>query len=305
MKERGKHIHHSDVGKTDISVFKLINYNLLFFIPMLAALLVSFWLGSVTAGFFETSESVVARIFMFIFSFLIFFFIIPFIRKREKISGIRYSLLAFLVVGLGVTIPSALHGNFSLLFSISNYFAHYLLLTFIFAPEVLGIHSNIADWFAKGKQLFILLVYVLIVVLYVFGFGTFYYDIYDATPNTETFSMAVQDEASMGTFVYYSIVTFATVGYGEITPVSPAARVVASLEMMFGMIINVLFIAMLLVYISGSQSIMIKKEEAQIKKEEQIIKKDEDDIGEVKEDVGKLEKKEETVESILKRIKSL
>ncbi|MFQ5475034.1 MAG: hypothetical protein ACE5DM_04320, partial [Candidatus Nanoarchaeia archaeon] len=155
-----KDVHMREVGKEDISVIKLINYNLLFFIPLLIAGLASLWAGRRFADFFEASPSIVAHIFMFIFVFLAFFAIIPFIRKRENIKGVRYSVLAFFVVGLGITVPSAIEGNFNLLFNLPNYFAHYLFLTFIFAPEVLGIQTNIADWFAKGKQLIVLFIYV-------------------------------------------------------------------------------------------------------------------------------------------------
>lgn len=297
MAKEGKDIHPKDIGKTDISLLKLINYNLLFFIPLMLSVLLSLWLGTQLSGYFDTSATIVSRIFMFIFTFMIFSLIIPFIRRREKVSGIRYSILAFFIVGIGLVLPSAIQGNFDLLFSLLHYFGHYVLLTFIFAPEVLGIHSNLADWFAKGKQIIVLVVYVAIVFFYVIGFGTFYTEIH--VDNDDAFAMGFEKEASMGTFMYYSIVTFATIGYGEITPVSTAARAVASLEIMFGMIINVLFIAMLLVYISSAQSYILKKEEKEIKKEEQ-------DIREVKAEVKKIEKaKEEDMDELLNRIKSL
>jgi len=294
--------HPSDIGKTDISLMKLVNYNLLFFIPILIALLISFWLGSIFSIFFETSQTIVARIFMFVFTFLIFMLIIPFIRRREKISGIRYSILAFFLVGIGLSLPSALAGNPGFLLGSLCYFAHYLLLTFIFAPEVLGIYSNIKDWFIKGKQLYVMVVYLAIVLLYIFGFGMQYYDMYVHSP--DAFTVGFEEELEPTTFIYYSVVTFATIGYGEITPLSTAARFMTSLEIMFGMVINVLFIALLLVYISGTQSNILKREEHKLDRAEESHERQEDEIQEVKSEVKKIKKKEKEVDELLKKTKA-
>ncbi|MBU0461569.1 MAG: hypothetical protein KJ574_03200 [Nanoarchaeota archaeon] len=305
MARREREVHPYDIGKEDISLLKLVNYNLLFFIPILLFMILSLWLGDQLSGYFEASPLTVSRILMYVFSFGIFFFIIPFIRKRENISGVRYSVVAFLLVGIGLTLPAALKGNFDFMFSLLNYFAHYVLLTFIFAPEVLGISSNLADWFARGKQLSVFFVYVMIILLYIIGFGTLYHSIYNDPMNHDTFTTSVDKPLTAESFVYYSFVTFASLGYGDITPISTAARVVASLEILVGMIVNVLFIAMLLLYVSGAQSIMIKKEGRKIDEEKRHVEREERKLERVEEKIEGVEKREQKVESLLERIKNL
>ena len=280
-----------DSSKQDISILKLINYNLLFFIPIMLSVLLSLFFGKKLSSWFQASSGIVARILMIGFMFIIFFFIIPFIRKRENISGIRYSIIAFCIVGLGITLPSALQGEFYLLLNLLTYFATYILLTFIFCPEVLGMESNITNWFAHRKQLQILFIYASIVLLYVSGFGVTYHEIYKDSP--EAFSIGFKSTPDLGTFVYYSIVSFTTIGYGDITPVSTAARVVVGFEAMLGMIINVVFIAILLVFVSNAQSIAQKKEDEKVERE---VEEESRELKGVKEEVEKESRELEGVE---------
>lgn len=103
-----------------------------------------------------------------------------------------------------------------------------------------------------------------------------------AYPNA--FSYSLDGELGYGTFLYYSVITFTTIGYGDITPVSPGARLVAGFQAMLGMIINVVFIAILFMYISNFQ--LILKKETKIEKEEARIirteKKEEREISQLK-----------------------
>lgn len=294
MKKEDKKSFNSDANKTDISIVKLINYNLLFFIPMLACVLLSLFLGKQLATWFEASAGVVARILMIGFMFFIFYFIIPFIRKREKISGIRYSIFAFCIVGLGITVPSALQGNVDLLLNLLNYVGTYILLTFIFCPEVLGMEANISNWFAHRKQMKIMFIYSSIVLLYVIGFGVTYNEIY--SDNNDAFSLSIDREAGLGTFVYFSVITFTTIGYGEVTPVSTASRIVVGFEAMLGMIINVVFIAILLLFISNEQSIAQKREERKVEK---AVEREGEEIHQVEKEVVKEEKEIAGVEGVV------
>ena len=81
------------------------------------------------------------------------------------------SIVAMVILGIGATLPSALNGRTDLFFSLFTYLGSYILLTFIYSPEVLGIEQNIGLWFKRHKQLLILFVYAAIVLLYIFGFG--------------------------------------------------------------------------------------------------------------------------------------
>ncbi|MBU0535922.1 MAG: potassium channel family protein, partial [Nanoarchaeota archaeon] len=95
----------------------------------------------------------------------------------------------------------------------------------------------------------------------------------------------------------YSIVTFATVGYGDVLPISPAARLMAGFEIVLGMIINVVFIAILFVFISNYQAFYRRKEEAKLEKEEEEIKEEEKKI-EAQE--ARIEKKEAEIEKVIR-----
>lgn len=299
--------HDLDAGKNDISIMKLINYILLFFIPLLVFVLFAMKIGAIYSGYFEASAGVIAKIFMVPFMALLFFFIIPFIREREKIAGIRYSILAFMIVGLGITLPSALKGHTSLILTIPTYFGSYILLTFFFCPEVLGIERNLRDWFRHKKQFAIVFLYLSIVMLYVVGFGALYYDIYNDPANTSAFQFSVDKDPTFATFVYYSMVSFTSTGYGEMLPVSTASRLVFFMEGTMALVMNVLFIAILLVFISNAEFLSQKKEAKVIaeefKREEEVLKKEERKINKVEKEVEQVEKEETAMGGFLKRLK--
>lgn len=291
--------------KTDISLLKLVNYNLLFFIPLMIFLLFAMKIGAVYSSYFEASPGVTAKILMVPFMAIMFFFIVPFIRDREKVIGIRYSIVAFFIVGLGITLPSAITGDYGLILSIPSYFASYILITFIFCPEVLGIERNIRDWFKHRKQLSIVTIYLSIVLLYVLGFGALYYDIYVDHP--ESFKLSIDKDPHLASFVYYSMVSFTTTGYGEILPISTAARLVFFMEALIGLVMNVVFIAILLVFVSNAEFLSQRREEHSIekefKKEEEAIKKEEQELKRVEQEVKKVERDESFMKRFVRFIK--
>lgn len=292
-------------SKKDISLLKLINYNLLFFIPLMVFLLFAMKIGAVYSSYFEASPSVTAKILMVPFMAIMFFFIVPFIRDREKVAGIRYSIVAFFIVGLGITLPSALKGDTGLIMTIPSYFASYILITFIFCPEVLGIERNIRDWFQHRKQLSIVTIYLSIVLLYVLGFGSLYHDIYNDRPDSFTFS--IDKDPHMASFIYYSMVSFTTTGYGEILPVSTAARLVFFMEALIGLVMNVVFIAILLVFVSNAEFLSQRKEERsmerEFRKEQEEIKKEEQELKRVEREVAKVEREESLMEKFIRFLK--
>ena len=114
--------------KTDISLWKLIKYNLLFFIPLIGLIQISYISGKYLSGFLEASPIIVSNMLMIVLSFFLFFFIIPYIRTQEKIKGVRYVLIGFLIVGIGMTIVPILRGRYDILLIQSIYYAHYIFL---------------------------------------------------------------------------------------------------------------------------------------------------------------------------------
>lgn len=264
-----------DIGKTDISLEKLIIYNLIFFVPIGVFVLISTLIAPMFTSFFNASAKVVFYIILFILITVFFFIIVPYIRHKENVRGVRLALVAFLIVGFSMLIPHLMIRNFGVLYNQLLYVASYIFATFIYCPEVLGMQVDLRDWFKHGRQLIILLIYVSIVLFYVMGFAWFYYQM--DVENQKAFNYDLEVMPSYGTFVYYSLITFATVGYGEITPVSTASRFIAGLEAMVGLVINAIFIAVLFIYITNAQQVSYereeRKEEAKIEKEIKAIRK--------------------------------
>jgi len=130
---------------------------------------------------------------------------------------------------------------------------------------------DIGTWFEQYKQLMILVVYVSMISLYILGFAWMYFQMaidptYGAAFNTP------DETAQYSSYVYYSVVIFGTIGFGEITPVTKAARFTSALEALMALIINVIFIAILFVYVSNFRD-FLKKEERQIKAAQKEIRK--------------------------------
>jgi hypothetical protein len=91
-------------------------------------------------------------------------------------------------------------------------------------------------------RLFILLVfqYITIILFY----ASFYFSLY--TSDISNFSVGSQIAGSVFTWLYFSVITIATVGYGDITPVSILAKLVTISEILFGMFFILLFITTIL-----------------------------------------------------------
>ena len=275
-------------GKATITLKKLVFYNILFFGPIGAAYVLSSFLAGFISRPLHITSSIATRIFMIFFTLIVFFFLVPYIRRKENILGVRYALIGFLIVGIVMNIPYMLQGEFVSLLGRFIYIAHYMLLTFIYCPEVLGIEADLRNWFRHYKQLFVIFVYVGIVLSYALGFAYIYYEI-SKVPGSYVVGQGLGN--SYGTFLYYSIITFSTIGYGDITPVSPGARFVAGTEALFGMIINVVFIAILILYISNFQA-MIKREELEIQQvRSELHKEEKEERKDMQKVIGKLKKK--------------
>jgi len=240
-----------------ISLKKIIVYNLMFFIPVFVSVYICAFLSRQVHGFLQLTSKTAFSLLLIPFITSIFFFIIPYIRKHEKKAGFRMVVIGFLIVGIFMAVPSLLGGDFSMLLNHMMYLAIFLLLTFIYSPEVLGITSDIKEWFKHHHQVLICGLYITIMLLFIASFASIYHRIYNDPTIPKQFNMPIENPG-YGAFFYYSAITFATVGYGDITPIGTAARIVASAEAIFSMILNTLFIAILLLFISNL-SVLIKR----------------------------------------------
>ena len=264
-------------SKEELTVGKLAFYNLLFIAPIAFSYFIATYLARFIAPNLQASPQVITTILMTPFTYLVFFFVVPYINARENVKGVRHALVAFLILGIFTALPAILvRGDFSILLTQLLHIASYIVVTFIICPEVLGIDIDLQHWFKRHRQLFILLIYASILIFYILGFAQLYHSIY---LNQDTaFSFSQEGTPTYGTFVYYSIVTFTSVGYGDITPATSSARLAFGIEALLSAIINIVFIAILLVYISNSQAFLRHNADEKIMKEEKKIERKEEKI---------------------------
>jgi len=250
----------------------LLNYSCIicsFFAPLFASLVLANLLAGLLTEFFQANTYVLTNLFMVILSLVLFFFIVPYVRRKENIQGVRRALVGFLLVSFFITLPAIIKGNYGLLLSMLIPIANYILLTFIYCPEVLGMDVDIGTWFEHYKQLTILLVYGGMILLYVFGFGWLYYQMALDTTWGPAFD-SPDATPQYSTYIYYSVIIFGTIGFGDITPVTRVARFTSSFEAILALIINVIFIAILFVYVSNFRE-FLKKEEKELERAEKVI----------------------------------
>ena len=269
-----------------ISISKLVKYYSFFLIPVIISFFISIKLSKILSPILEVSQSITSQILMILFIFVVASFLIPYIRRRENIKGVRFALLGFFLFGIFFIIPSIIKGFKGMILLQFLYIANYILLTFIFCPEVLGMHIRIEEWFQKSKQVLVVLIYLILVISYCMGFGWIYYQMATDTTMPPSFEGNLQS-ANYATFLYYSVITFTTIGYGDITPITAGARLVVGFEAIFGIIVNVVFIAILFMYVSNVRFLAHK--EQQLEKSERILAKEEKEL---EKDIKKLQRKQ-------------
>ncbi|MBS3158971.1 two pore domain potassium channel family protein, partial [Candidatus Woesearchaeota archaeon] len=266
-----------DIGKNELTITELITYNLMFLVPIGIALFLSNVIGKRLSQVLQASPGVISDIIMIPFTIAIFAINVPFIRNRENIKGVRYALFGFLIVAISMTLPAMfVRNDFSLLLNNLLYLAGYILITFIYCPEVLGIEGDLRTWFRQNKQLFVILVYSTILLCYIFGFAQIYYEIGTDKAQPKAFIYGTDIKPTYGTFLYYSTVTFMTIGYGDITPFSPAARFAFIFQAFIGNIFATMFLSILLLYVSNSQAWSQSEEEKKMQQEEEKVHEEEE-----------------------------
>lgn len=239
----------------------LIKYYVLFIIPVLLSFLIAWKTSYYFGPKLHMSPPIFAQLVMILFTFITFSVLVPYVRKREDTKGVRFALLGFVLFSIFLTLPSVIKGYWGMILIQFLYLANYLLLTFVFCPEVLGIHHGLEEWFHKSKQVSVIIIYLIIVLLYCAGFAWIFYQLAMDPAYPNAFDMGMSPTMDFGTFFYFSIITFAAIGYGDISPMSPGARLVSCVEGIMGMVINVVFIAILFMYISNVQTLFHKEKQ--------------------------------------------
>ncbi|MHA1695073.1 MAG: potassium channel family protein [Candidatus Helarchaeota archaeon] len=221
---------------------------------------ISFLLGQFTYTYLETNASNSGHLYSIILSPIAFFFFAKYYNNNKNLNQLRaflilYFMIYFLMVGIilfflfeNISYFFSTLGNSLILFSI------YTLIIFLLNPGILGVDGNFKKLFTHGKQVRVIIIYLFIVFLEVFGFATLNYAIswfswskgwtpaYNITPNP----------GNWFDFIYFSFITFATIGYGDIHPLTNAAKFSAINQAVISHVISILFLAILFVYISST-----------------------------------------------------
>jgi hypothetical protein len=88
--------------------------------------------------------------------------------------------------------------------------------------------------------------------LLVFAFTSFYASAWKL--DNASFKGLSSQNPNLGEFLYFSIVTASTLGYGDITPVKPVAKFLASCEVLFGVGWSVVAFAAMAALLGGRPS---------------------------------------------------
>ena len=111
-----------------------------------------------------------------------------------------------------------------------------------FAP-LLIVRGILRDMRREGVVTVHALAGVLAIYLLLGMFFSFLYGAVDGLSDSETFSGAV--EAQRSDFLYFSYITQATVGYGDIVPVTDVARMLAVAQALIGQVYLVTVVALI------------------------------------------------------------
>ncbi|MHA1846271.1 MAG: ion channel [Promethearchaeota archaeon] len=235
------------------------------------AVIISFVLGQISYKALDTNASNSGHLYSIIFSSIGFFFFAKQLRKRESVNYVRtflmlYFLIYFIVVMIIVlflkfnqTYFYSTTGNALILFSV------FTLLIFLLSPDILGLAGGFKVLFRNGKHIRVLLVYMAISLLQIAGFALLNYAInleaVSSASSSSGYAFNVDEDFSLLDFFYLSTITFTTIGYGDLHPISNAAKFSGIIQAFLSHIISLLFLAILLLYLSSSIDINENDEE--------------------------------------------
>lgn len=156
------------------------------------------------------------------------------------VSGSRRELAIGLVLGIPAALgriwvirpgaPDLVHWSLALLLAFLVYVA-VMIFREVFRPGPVNRHT------VRGG----LCLYLLIGLSWALGFAI----LESLSPGAFRHEEVVGREAVLQVFVYYSLVTLSTLGYGDVVPILPLARSLAAIEAIVGQLYIAVFVATL------------------------------------------------------------
>lgn len=151
--------------------------------------------------------------------------------RRMNVVLIGAALLSAAVIVATLLNITAVTGAVALIVAATLGYAAFLLLRRIFEQRRIGIREVVASLDA----------YIQIAMLFAFVYGAV------ASATTESFFTDGRT-GQIGDFVYFSVVTITTLGYGDLAPATNVGRSLVILETLLGQILVVVLVA----YLVGS-----------------------------------------------------
>ncbi len=229
----------------------------------------AFALGQASYGALVTNASNAGHLYGVLTSTIAFFFFARYLRQKKETVYVRRFLVVYFIVYfcMVMLILAFLQGN--LVYFLSTLgnsfilFAVFTLIIFIISPEILGVlgsGGNIRKLFMSGQHVRLIVIYLFIAVMQVTGFSFLNYAIqlyslggplaYSGVPGGGT--------GSWFDFFYFSMITFVTIGYGDMHPALPVSELACTIQALLSHVISILFIAVLLLYLGSSAPVATK-----------------------------------------------
>jgi hypothetical protein len=224
---------------------------------------IAFALGQATYGFLESNASNAGHLYGILTSVIAFFIFARYLRHKKDILYVRRFLVTYFIIYFCIVmlILAFLQGNevyfLSTLGNSFILFSAYTLIIFILNPEILGVlgtGGNIRKLFLSGQHVRLILIYLFIAVIQVTGFS-----LLDNAIQLHSVggTLAYTGVPGGGTgtwfdFFYFSMITFATIGYGDMHPALPVSELASTIQALLSHVISILFLAVLLLYLSSS-----------------------------------------------------
>ena len=146
-------------------------------------------------------------------------------------------------IGLAIAAAGIVMSVLALYFDALPYKLLSLLTLFVFlalAVQRAFIQVTFSNKLDVNRIYGAICIYLLLGVLW----SVAYFGMHLIHPGSFAGAASPEDAAGAGQWVYYSFVTLTTLGYGDILPISPAARALAYAEAIFGVFYMAIVVAM-------------------------------------------------------------
>ena len=232
------------------------------------SLAIAFALGQASYGFLVSNASNAGHLYGILTSSISFFLFARYLRNKKDILYVRRFLVVYFVIYFCIVMLILAFLQRNIVYFLSTLgnsfilFSAYTLIIFILNPEILGVFStggNVRKLFLSGQHVRLILIYLFIAVMQVTGFSLLDYaiqlnsvDLYSVRGTLAYIGVPGGGTGTWFDFFYFSMITFVTIGYGDMHPALPVSELASTIQALLSHVISILFLAVLLLYLSSS-----------------------------------------------------